>query len=77
MADLKMVLEKTNDLKWKIDSILKYSCAEEAGDSKEGGRGTSGICRQRGGAPGGAAQRPDRAGDQRPHRRTLDQYEIL
>lgn len=56
MADLKMVLEKTNDLKWKIDSILKYSCAEEAGDSKEGGRGTSGICRQRGGAPGGAVQ---------------------
>lgn len=32
MADLKMVLEKTNDLKWKIDSILRYSTYDECDD---------------------------------------------
>lgn len=32
MADLKMVLEKTNDLKWKIDSILKYSTYDNCDD---------------------------------------------
>ena len=32
MADLKTVLEKTNDLKWKIDSILRYSTYDECDD---------------------------------------------
>lgn len=32
MADLKMVLEKTNDLKWKIDSILKFSTYDNCDD---------------------------------------------
>ena len=32
MADLKMVFEKTNDLKWKIDSILKYSTYDNCDD---------------------------------------------
>ena len=32
MADLKMVLEKTSELKWKIDSILRYSTYDECDD---------------------------------------------
>lgn len=32
MADLKMVLEKTNDIKWKIDSILRYSTYNDYDD---------------------------------------------
>lgn len=32
MADLKMVLEKTNELKWKIDSVLKYSTYDRCDD---------------------------------------------
>ncbi len=32
MADLKKVLEKTNDLKCKIDSILRYSTYDEGDD---------------------------------------------
>lgn len=32
MADLKMVLEKTNDLKWKIDSVLRFSTYDNYDD---------------------------------------------
>ena len=32
MADLKMVLEKANDIKWKIGSILRDSTYEDYGD---------------------------------------------
>ena len=32
MADLKMVLEKTNDLKSKIDSVLRYSTYDKCDD---------------------------------------------
>ncbi|WP_300659078.1 DUF5348 domain-containing protein [uncultured Acetatifactor sp.] len=32
MADLKMVLKKTNDLKWKIDSVLRCSTYDDYDD---------------------------------------------
>lgn len=32
MADLKMVLERTNDIKWKIDNILKCSTYNDYDD---------------------------------------------
>lgn len=32
MADLKIVLEKTNDIKWKIDSILRCSAYNDYDD---------------------------------------------
>lgn len=32
MADLKMVLEKTNDLKWQIDSVLRFSTYDNYDD---------------------------------------------
>lgn len=35
MADLKMVLDKANEIKWKIDSVLKYSTYEDYDDLSE------------------------------------------